>query len=210
MPTARAGRKLKLRLLSARLAALAERYVRELEETPGVDLDKLGEALELMKMAKLAARPRKPRPLISVVPAHDRATLQGPRALDEPTRPIMQLCAADVSLQAAPRAAVEDFLASRAPAASAGAGAAPAPPARDAERAACVDAGAGAALGLVHSPPHPEERSKARRTSQVGYSRLAHLTMPISGKPEIGGWGGGVQWPKERKPMCFMGTRRGE
>jgi len=38
VPTVRAGRKLKLRLLAARLAALAERYVRELEETPGVDL----------------------------------------------------------------------------------------------------------------------------------------------------------------------------
>jgi hypothetical protein len=113
VPTVRAGRKLKLRLLAARLAALAERYVRELEETPGVDLDKLGEALELMKMAKLAARPRKPRPSSPFVPVHTGT--QGPKTLDEPTRPIMQLCAADVSLQAAPREAVEDFLASRAP-----------------------------------------------------------------------------------------------
>ena len=113
VPTVRAGRKLKLRLLAARLAALAERYVRELEETPGVDLHKLGEALELMKMAKLAARPRKRRLSSPFVPVHTGT--QGPKTLDEPTRPIMQLCAADVSLQAAPRAAVEDFLASRAP-----------------------------------------------------------------------------------------------
>ena len=32
--------------------------IRELEETPSVDLDKLAQALELLKMAKLAARPR--------------------------------------------------------------------------------------------------------------------------------------------------------
>ncbi len=35
LPTARAGARLKMRTLAARLAALAERYVRELEETPG-------------------------------------------------------------------------------------------------------------------------------------------------------------------------------
>ena len=69
-PSARAGARLKARMLAARLAALAERYVRELEETPGVDLDKLGEALELMKMAKLAARQRKPRPSSPFAPVH--------------------------------------------------------------------------------------------------------------------------------------------
>jgi len=38
-----------------------EHHVRELEETPGADLDKLGQALELAKMAKLAAMRRTPR-----------------------------------------------------------------------------------------------------------------------------------------------------
>jgi hypothetical protein len=61
MPRARASARLKRRTLAARLDALAERYVRELEADPGVDLDKLAAALELMKMAKLAARPRKRR-----------------------------------------------------------------------------------------------------------------------------------------------------
>ena len=62
--TERASARLRARTLAARLHALAERYVRELEETPGVDLVKLGEALELMKLAKLAVKPkrRKPRP----------------------------------------------------------------------------------------------------------------------------------------------------
>jgi hypothetical protein len=58
VPRERAGARLKLRTLAARLAALAERYIRELEETPGVDLDKLGEALALYQMAKLASLPR--------------------------------------------------------------------------------------------------------------------------------------------------------
>jgi hypothetical protein len=58
MPTARASQKLKLRRLAERLRMLAERYLRELEQTPGVDLDKLVQALEVVKMARL--RPRFP------------------------------------------------------------------------------------------------------------------------------------------------------
>jgi hypothetical protein len=62
-----------------------------LEESACVDPDKLAQALELMKMAKVAARPRRGR------------------------RPIMELAASGVILQTAPRAAVEDFLANREP-----------------------------------------------------------------------------------------------
>jgi hypothetical protein len=99
VPSARASAQLKRRTLAARLDALAERYIRELEESACVDPDRLAQALELLKMARLAARPRRwrrPRP-------------------DEPARPIMQLCAGDVDLHRAPRAAVEDFLANREP-----------------------------------------------------------------------------------------------
>ena len=106
VPRARASAKLKRRTLAARLSALAERYVRELEETPGVDLDKLAQALELLKMAKLAARPRKRR-------GEPKGGAGAPP--NEPTRPIMQLCAGDVDLHRAPRTAVEDFLANREP-----------------------------------------------------------------------------------------------
>jgi transcriptional regulator with XRE-family HTH domain len=56
VPTARAGQKLKLRKLAERLRMLAERYVRELEETPGVDLDRLMQALQVLKMARLEAQ----------------------------------------------------------------------------------------------------------------------------------------------------------
>ena len=55
VPNWRAGRRLKLRKLAGRLQALAERYVRELEETPGVDLDKLMQALQVLRMARLEA-----------------------------------------------------------------------------------------------------------------------------------------------------------
>jgi len=101
VPTPRATAYNKHRLLSRRLAALAERYIRELEETPGIDLEKLGQALALAKMAKLAAMTRTRR--------RAEAAMWG-----EPMRPISELCAAGVDLCCAPRDAVEDFLAHRA------------------------------------------------------------------------------------------------
>jgi len=53
IPTARAGRRLKLRRLAEQLRALAERAVRELEAAPQVDIDTLMRALQLLKMARL-------------------------------------------------------------------------------------------------------------------------------------------------------------
>ena len=102
MPTVRASAHLRRRMLAARLDALAERHVRELEESARVDPEKLGEALELLKMARLAAR-RHPR------------RRPGDMAPEEARRPIMQLCIGGVDLSRAPRAAVEDFLANREP-----------------------------------------------------------------------------------------------
>jgi len=101
VPTPRATAYNKHRTLAARLAALADRYVRELEATPGVDLEKLGEALALAQMAKLAAMRRTPR--------RAEAVMWG-----APMRPIAELCAAGVDLSRAPRAAVQDFLENRA------------------------------------------------------------------------------------------------
>ncbi len=101
VPTPRATASNKHRLLSRRLLALADRYVRELEEAPTIDLDKLGQALELAKMAKLAAMSRTRRRTEAVVSG-------------ELMRPIVELCAVGVDLSRAPRAAVEDFLAHRA------------------------------------------------------------------------------------------------
>lgn len=101
VPTPRATAYNKHRMLAARLFALADRYVRELEETPTVDLDKLGQALELARMAKLATLRRTPR--------RTEAAMLG-----EPMRPIAELCAAGVDLHRAPREAIDDFLQNRA------------------------------------------------------------------------------------------------
>jgi len=101
VPTPRATAYNMHRTLAARLTALADRYLRELEETPGVDLDKLGQALELVRMARLATMPRTPRRL--------EAAMWG-----EAMRPINELGAAGVDLHRAPREAVDDFLANRA------------------------------------------------------------------------------------------------
>jgi transposase len=106
VPSARASARLKHRTLAARLQTLAERYLRELEDSASIDLDKLAQALELAKMAKLAAMGRRRR----------RNTPGGSgQKPNEPTPPIMQLYEADVDLHRAPRSAVEDFLANREP-----------------------------------------------------------------------------------------------
>ena len=68
VPTARAGQKLKLRKLAERLRMLAERMVRKLEDTDGVQPEQLMQALQVLKMARLEAqgrhrmRPPHPRP----------------------------------------------------------------------------------------------------------------------------------------------------
>lgn len=59
VPSARASQKLKLRKLAERLHALAERAVRELEAQPDVDIDRLMQALQLVKMARLEAMGRR-------------------------------------------------------------------------------------------------------------------------------------------------------
>src|SRR3954447_710278 len=100
VPTPRASVRLKHRTLAARLSTLADRYVRELEEAPAIDLDKLGQALELLRMARLAVMRRTPR-----------------RAYAETTgelmRPIEELCAVGVDLHRAPKEAIDDFLENR-------------------------------------------------------------------------------------------------
>jgi transcriptional regulator with XRE-family HTH domain len=58
VPTARAGQKLKLRQLAERLRRLAERYISELEEDAAVDADRLLQALQILKMARLEAQGR--------------------------------------------------------------------------------------------------------------------------------------------------------
>jgi hypothetical protein len=98
VPRVRASAKLKRRMLAARLDALAERYVRELEADASVDLDKLAAALELMKLAKLAAIP------------HKRIRGRMMPAYDEPARVLARLRAEGINFDRAPDAAVKDFV----------------------------------------------------------------------------------------------------
>jgi hypothetical protein len=109
VPRERASAQLKRRTLAARLSALAERYIRELEESASVDLDKLAQALELLKMAKLAARPRRRRRSRNEAAGHSLATL------DESSRAgvIEDLRAAGVNIERAPQSALADFISSR-------------------------------------------------------------------------------------------------
>lgn len=110
VPSARASARLKARTLAGRLSALAERHIRELEEAPAVDPDKLAEALELLKMAKLAARPRRRRR-----PAEEAAD-DGSQTHAAPPRTVMRgLRSAGVNVERAPEQALDDFIASRAP-----------------------------------------------------------------------------------------------
>jgi hypothetical protein len=107
VPRERASAHLKARTLAARLAALAERMIRELEDSASVDPDRLSDALELMKMAKLAARPRRPRMVTAA---------KGPRIFDASPRAVMEgLRAGGVRTERAPEEALQDFIASRAP-----------------------------------------------------------------------------------------------
>jgi hypothetical protein len=83
--------------------------IRELEETPGADFDKLAEALELLKMVKLAARPKRRRD-----PAAKAA--EATQIFEASPRGVMKgLRSAGVRVERAPEDALEDFIASRAP-----------------------------------------------------------------------------------------------
>jgi hypothetical protein len=110
VPSARASARLKRRTLAARLSALAERHIRELEASACVDPDKLAEALELLKLARLAARPKRRR---TPAEAAADASLE---TYDAGSRTVMRtLRAAGVRAERAPGEALEDFIRSRAP-----------------------------------------------------------------------------------------------
>jgi hypothetical protein len=66
MPTARASRKLKLRLLGNKLHLLAERCAAEMWNSPSVDLDRLVEALQVLRMTRVEYQSNR-RPRISPV-----------------------------------------------------------------------------------------------------------------------------------------------
>ena len=112
VPRERASARLKQRWLGFRLSALAERAVRELEASANIDLDKLAEAIELFKMAKLAAAHRKRRSLFA---PKDQGAETSPLFDTEPREVLRALRAAGVRTEVAPEQALVDFIISRAP-----------------------------------------------------------------------------------------------
>ena len=108
------GARLKARTLAARLSALAERHIRELEDSASVDPDKLGEALELLRMAKLAARSKRRR---SATEAATGGSLQtSSQFWDAGARTVIgSLRSGGVNPERAPEEALQDFIDSRAP-----------------------------------------------------------------------------------------------
>jgi hypothetical protein len=127
VPRARASARLKRRTLAARLDALAERYVRELEADPAVDLDKLAAALELAKLAKFAAKPKKRRRTLAREQQREAANTAlssarsreggDPRwqAHESVADTLARLRAEGIRLDRAPEAAVKDVIDSHRP-----------------------------------------------------------------------------------------------
>ncbi len=108
VPRWRASLRLRRRTLSRRLHDLAERWVTELEAQPGVDFAKLREALELLKLTRIAALPLRPR--YRPIAAPDALAHRAARA-----RVIADLRANGVDIARAPSAALADFVESCAP-----------------------------------------------------------------------------------------------
>jgi hypothetical protein len=109
VPRWRASAKLRRRTLAARLHALAERAIRELEAAPRVDLAKLREALEVLKMTVLAERPRR-----RWMARRDRG-IAPPLTEDARKSVIADLRANGVDIARAPSEALADFIESHAP-----------------------------------------------------------------------------------------------
>ena len=108
VPRWRASLKLRRRTLAKRLQEMAERWVTELEAQPGVDFAKLREALEVLKLTKLAASRHNPRhrPIAAPDPLAHRAARE---------RVIADLRAGGVDIARAPSEALADFIESCAP-----------------------------------------------------------------------------------------------
>ena len=108
VPRWRASIRLRRRTLAARLCDLAERWVRNLEASPAVDFARLREALELLKLTRMAAQRVNPRfrPVAAADPLAHRAARE---------RVIADLRACGVDIARAPSEALADFIESCAP-----------------------------------------------------------------------------------------------
>ena len=108
VPRWRASIRLRRRTLADRLLGLSERWVCELEAQPGVDFARLREALELLKLTKIATLPKYPRHRVG--DASDSLSTDTARA-----RVIADLRARGVDIARTPSEALADFVESCAP-----------------------------------------------------------------------------------------------
>jgi hypothetical protein len=112
VPTVRAGRRLKLRKLASRLQWMAERYVEKLEKTPGVDLDLLMQALQVLKMARLEAMGNRRRFPLFGPPQTGREYYDREQAIRTALKAMRR---GGVDIDRAPQEALDLVLAARAP-----------------------------------------------------------------------------------------------
>ena len=112
MPTVRASRRLKLRKLASRLQWMAERYVQKLEETPGVDIDLLMQALQVLKMARLEAQGNRRRHPLFGPPQTGREYYDREQAIRTALKAMRR---GGVDLDRAPQEALDLVLEARAP-----------------------------------------------------------------------------------------------
>ena len=108
VPRWRASIRLRRRTLADRLLQLSERWVRELEAQPSVDFARLREALELLKLTKIATLPKYPRHRVGDAAAS--LSTAAARA-----RVIADLRARGVDIARTPSEALADFVESCAP-----------------------------------------------------------------------------------------------
>lgn len=113
VPTARAGQKLKLRKLAERLRLLAEHSIRELEADASIDIDRLMQALQVLKMARLEAQGRRRRRCV-VGPTSTGAWTT---ARDEAIRTALkEMRRGGVDIDRAPQAALDLLISAHTPA----------------------------------------------------------------------------------------------
>jgi hypothetical protein len=112
VPTYRASRRLRLRELAGRLQTLAERYARELEEAPGVDLDKLTQALQVLRMARLEVMGNRRRRRVGGQPRTGAWTLSRDQAI---RTALKEMRRGGVDIDRAPKEAMELLIEAKAP-----------------------------------------------------------------------------------------------
>jgi hypothetical protein len=112
MPTFRARRRLKLRKLAGRLQMLAEHHVRQLEETPGVDLDRLIQALQVLRMARLEAMGNRRRGPLPAEPRTGSWTMSREQAIGAVLKEMRR---GGVDIDRAPKAALELLIEAKVP-----------------------------------------------------------------------------------------------